>query len=131
MAAGGARVNNALISSLAGGLAPILGGLCAQLFAERRVGLVLEWSGPLVRSARIGIDLTGWDFYFVLSALCGLYALHRLALVHEDGELGRREMMEVVFGRSRSLFGRPPAAAGAAPPDELSEDLFSPGPSSR
>jgi MFS family permease len=114
---------NSLVGSVVGGLAPMLGGLLSQAFAERKVGLVVEWSGPRLTGQLLGIELTGWDFYFVLSALCGLYALHRLAFVGEAGELGRREMMRVILERARSRFARPPAVAGAEAPEGISQIL--------
>jgi MFS family permease len=114
---------NSLIGSVAGGFAPILGGLGSQFFAERRVGLVLEWNGPLVKGELLGIHLTGWDFYFVLSALFGLYALHRLAFVGEAGELARGPMMQAILERARARFARPPAVAGAEPPEDISQHL--------
>jgi MFS family permease len=114
---------NSLIGSVVGGFAPILGGLGSQFFAERHVGLVLEWTGPVVKGELLGVHLTGWDFYFVLSALFGLYALHRLAFVDEAGALARREMMQAILERARAGFARPPAVAGAEPPDDISQHL--------
>jgi MFS family permease len=114
---------NSLVGSVIGGLAPILGGLGAQFFAARHVGLVLEWSGPVVKGELIGVHLTGWDFYFVLSALFGLYALHRLGFVDEEGALARREMMQAILERARTRFARPPAVAGAESPEDISQHL--------
>jgi len=114
---------NSLIGSVMGGFAPILGGLGSQFFAERHVGLVLEWSGPVAKGRLLGVHLTGWDFYFVLSALFGLYALHRLAFVGEAGELARGPMMQAILERARARFARPPAVAGAEPPEDISQLL--------
>jgi len=114
---------NSLISSVVGGVAPILGGLGSQFFSERKVGLVLEWSGPVLRGEVLGVHLSGWDFYFVLSALFGLYALHRLAFVSEDGALEGREMMHAMLDRARTRFARPPAVAGAEAPADISQHL--------
>lgn len=115
---------NALVSSLIGGLAPILGGLGAEFFDARQVGLVLEWSGPVVRGDLVGVHLTGWDFYFLFSALCGLYALHRLTLVPAEGELGRSEMVQQILAQARAGFTRPPSVGGADPPEEAAADLL-------
>ena len=115
---------HSLISSVFGGVAPVLGGLGAEFFARRHVGVVVQWSGPLVRGHIVGLHLTGWHFYFVLSALFGLYALHRLAMVREDGALGSREMREAILARARARLARQPPAAGAALPEELSQNLL-------
>lgn len=118
---------NALISSALGGLAPVLGGLGAQFFAARRVGIVLEWSGPMVRGDLAGLHLRGWDFYFVLSALLGLYALYRLTHVKEEGELPRGEMVQQILAQARARFARPPSLGGADAPEELTVDLLQNG----
>lgn len=114
---------NSLISSVIGGIAPVIGGLSSEFFAERKVGLVLEWRGPLVKGPLLGVHLTSWDFYFVFSALFGLYALHRLAFIDEEGALGRRDMMAAMLDNARARFARPPAVAGAEPPADLSQQL--------
>lgn len=115
---------NSLIASLLGGVAPILGGLGAEFFARRELAVTVQWSGPLLQGDVAGLQLTGWHFYFILSALVGLYALHRLVMIPEDGALPRREMMEAILDRARARFGRPPAVGGAEPPEEISQDLL-------
>ena len=122
---------NGLISSAFGGLAPILGGMGAHFFAVREFGLLLEWSGPRYQGEVLGLRLTGWDFYFALSALCGLYALHRLAVVREEGEIDRRDLMQAILERAASRFGRPSAVGGAGPPEDLSAALSETEPASR
>lgn len=112
---------NGLISSVAGGAAPILGGLGAHFFAAREFAVTVHWTGPHYQGELLGLGLTGWDFYFALSALCGLYALHRLAMIQEAGEIDRQDLMKVILERTSSRFGRPPAEAHA--PVELSAAL--------
>ena len=100
---------NALISSVAAGLAPLLGGFCADVFASREFALTLQWVGPNYQGEFARLSLRAWDFYFLLSALFGLYALHRLAMVQEEGELMGREMLRGMRERaqqaSRRLLG--------------------------
>lgn len=94
---------NTLISSAAAGCAPILGGLAADAFAKRELAVVVRWAGPHY-SAATEFSIHHWDFYFLISATLGLYALHRLALVQEEGEIGRNEMLQKILhpGRRRS-----------------------------
>lgn len=122
---------NALISSLAGGFAPVLGGLGAEFFEARRIGLVVEWAGPVVRGDLVGVHLTGWDFYFLFSALVGLYALHRLTLVTAEGELRSGEMVQQILAQARARFSRPPSVGGADPPEEAAEELLAAGEAGR
>lgn len=92
---------NALISSAAAGLASLLGGLAADAVAKRALAAVLQWQGPhYVGAMELTID--HWDFYFLNSALLGLYALHRLALVREEGELDRRAMLDQILHHHHS-----------------------------
>jgi len=92
---------NALISSAAAGLASILGGLAADAFARRALALALQWNGPHYRGA-MEITIHHWDFYFLISATLGLYALHRLTLVREEGELDRHAMLAQMLHHSRA-----------------------------
>src|ERR671912_298478 len=80
---------NALVIAIAAGLAPLLGGFCQDFFAARGLSLALEWSGPRFKGEVMHLSVQSWDFYFLLSALIGLYALHRLALVRDEGALVR------------------------------------------
>jgi MFS family permease len=115
---------NALITSAAAGLAPILGGLCADAFAAREFRLLLEWSGPLYKGDVVRLAVRQWDFYFLISALFGLYALHRLTLVHEKGEVERQEMMHELFERLRHGRRRFMPVAGLKSLTDLPANLF-------
>lgn len=92
---------NALISSMAAGLAPLLGGFGADFFATREFAIVLEWAGPHYRGDFVRFSIHAWDFYFLLSALAGLYALHRLAMVREEGELIGRQMLKEIHAQGQ------------------------------
>ena len=80
-----------MVTALAAGVAPIIGGLLAEFFAQRKFELVLRWSNPRGVFS-LPLTLTHWDFYFLLAGLIGIYAIHRLSLVAEHGEIERREM---------------------------------------
>lgn len=92
---------SALTSSLAAGIAPILGGLFADFFAARRFELLLRWTSPEGVALISPITLSSWDFYFLIAGLLGLYALHRLSLVEEEGQIEQREMMQQVWFETR------------------------------
>lgn len=94
---------SALASSLAAGVAPILGGLFADFFAARRFELLLRWTGPDGIRLVSPVQLSSWDFYFLITGLLGLYALHRLSLVHEEGQIERREMIHQVWFETRRV----------------------------
>jgi hypothetical protein len=96
---------NTIINSIAAGIAPILGGLCADFFAGRELAWTLVYSGPSGEYAIPTLNLQQWDFFFVLAFLIGLYSIHRLALVKEQGEVEEEivfeELMTEVKGQVR------------------------------
>jgi MFS family permease len=95
---------NALVCAVAAGLAPAVGGLTADFFARRRMSLRLDWSSPHGTREVFGLMFTRWEFFFLLSALIGLYALHRLATVREEGAVDRREVVgHIVTSARRTL----------------------------
>jgi MFS family permease len=92
---------NALVTSAAGGAAPVLGGVFADFFARRALTFQVLWRNPHGVRQFTPVQITHWDFYFVLAAMLGLYALHRLAFVQETGVRRRHEMMEEVLESAR------------------------------
>jgi MFS family permease len=92
---------SAFFGAIAAGAAPIIGGLWADFFAARELSLVMNWRDPSGAYDVLSLSLTHWDFYFLSAALFGLYALHRLSMVDETGEVPRHRMVEEVFLRAR------------------------------
>ncbi|MFC2149200.1 MFS transporter [Candidatus Auribacterota bacterium] len=96
-----------LIISLAAGIAPIIGGKLADFFSTQNLSLILEWTGVHKSILFRPVNFSHWDFLFVLSALVGLYALHRLSLVEEKGQVDEKivlsELMSSVKRPLRSL----------------------------
>lgn len=76
-----------LVTALAAGVAPVVGGLFADWFATRELTLVLQWSDPDVHQDLASISLRHWDFFFVLAAFLGLMSLNLLRQVREVGEV--------------------------------------------
>ncbi|MDP5279210.1 MFS transporter [Sphingomonas sp. DG1-23] len=102
---------SAMVTALAAGLAPIIGGLLADFFAVRQFELVARWTGPTGIFA-LPFVLQRWDFYFLIAGAIGLYALHRLSLVEEHGEIDRREMVNQVIGETRRTIRNISSVAG-------------------
>jgi MFS family permease len=75
---------NAMVSGLLSAAAPVLGGVLADALASSELAIPLGgWGGPSGVLA-----LRGLDYVFVLSALIGAYALHRLGGVDDPGREG-------------------------------------------
>lgn len=118
---------NALITSAAGGAAPVLGGMFADFFARRALTFQVLWKNPHGVREFTPVQITHWDFYFVMAAALGLYAMHRLVFVQEAGVRHRQEMVqEVLSGARRSIRNLSPVAglqqlAAAFPGGQLLE----------
>jgi MFS family permease len=92
---------SAVVTAVAAGSAPILGGALADFFAVRRLELVGRWMSPDGVFTYLSLNLSNWDFYFLLSALLGVYALHRLGHVRETGEVSREEALRHLVKETR------------------------------
>lgn len=92
---------NALVTALAAGTAPLLGGLFASFFEKRQLRLSVDWRSPDGALELVTLSIGWWQFFFLISALVGLYSLHRLTLVREEGEVPRRELVQHVLNVAR------------------------------
>jgi MFS family permease len=92
---------NGMVSALAAGTAPILGGLCADWFDQRDLTVSIHWSGPDSALAFDTISLQAWDFFFLMASVLGLFSLHRLSLVREVGEIANRALLRQAFIATR------------------------------
>jgi MFS family permease len=101
-----------LATAVAAGIAPILGGAFADFFAARQFEILLRWTSPEGVALVSPLRLSQWDFYFLISGAIGLYAIHRLTLVTESGEIRRREMVEQVLDQTRRTVRNLSTVAG-------------------
>jgi MFS family permease len=94
----------ALFGAIAAGVAPIIGGAMADFVARRRLELRLLWSSPHGTERLFGLTFSYWEFFFLLSALLGSYALFRLSKVQDPGSVERRETVDEIWsGTVRTL----------------------------
>jgi len=98
---------NTIVNSIAAGVAPILGGKFADFFANRQLEWTLKYTGPGREFTLPTLNLQQWDFFFALAFLIGLYSLHRLAMIKEEGEVEEKVVMNELFaevsGQVRTL----------------------------
>ncbi|MHC4194471.1 MAG: MFS transporter [Planctomycetota bacterium] len=88
---------NTIANSVAAGVAPILGGKFADFFAGRELAWTLKYTSPTGEFALPTLNLQQWDFFFAFAFLIGLYALHRLAMVKEVGEVEEKIIAQELF----------------------------------
>jgi MFS family permease len=112
-AATGFMATNALVGAIASGIAPIVGGWLSDFFASRQLKLSLDWTSPSGTAALFRFRVEHWEFFFLLSAALGLYALHRLSAVTEPGSVeGRRVVNHIVESARDSLRNASSVAGG-------------------
>jgi len=76
---------NSLVNSLASGVAPVIGGLLADFFLSRGFSVLFYWETPQAGIMIEAVRIQEWDFFFIFAAVLGLYSLHRLTVVQEEG----------------------------------------------
>ena len=82
-----------MLNSLAAGTASLIGGTIGFFFASKELSLLFQWSEPARQIGVHAIDLRGLDFLFIIAFIIGLYSIHRLAMVTEEGEVTDRVMI--------------------------------------
>ena len=105
---------NALISGMMATIAPILGGLAADWFAQQELSLILKWASKTAHETLEvpAISLRGLDFLFMIAFLLGLYALHRLVLIQEVGEIEEDILISELHGLVRKVVKNATNVAG-------------------
>ncbi|UCF43797.1 MAG: MFS transporter [Planctomycetota bacterium] len=88
---------NTIVNSVAAGAAPILGGKFADFFAGRELAWTLKYTAPGGEFTLPTLNLQQWDFFFAFAFIIGLYALHRLAMVKEAGEVEEKIVAKELF----------------------------------
>lgn len=92
-----------LTAGIAATLAPILGGVLGNWFEGEKLVLTLQWvSQPLHGTWTIPtLQLQGLDFLFLMAFFLGLYALHRLLAVEEEGAVEKGVVLAEFNGEVR------------------------------
>lgn len=104
--------SSSMATAVAAGVAPLLGGLFIDFFAERRLELTLSWTGPARSWSLPTLSLEQWDFFFALAVVFGLYALHRLGAVQEHGSANQRVLLGAMVSDMRQEMRNLSTVAG-------------------
>lgn len=92
---------SALVNATAGGSAALLGGLTVDFFSASQLSLSLHWQTTGQAIDLNALYFSHWDFFFFLAAAFGLYAVHRLTLVEEHGEVEETEVLRELVTSAR------------------------------
>lgn len=100
-----------LAGAVTGAIAPILGGVLADFFAFRELSISINWAEPTTSLSMTALNFKALDFLFFIAFIVGLYALHRLSSVKEEGEVTeeevRTQLMNEMLSPVRRLSGIP------------------------
>jgi MFS family permease len=66
-------------------IAPLVGGLLADLFANNTIDLSLQFSGDKHLQFNL-MQLQGWNYFFIIGGLLAMLSLRLLTNVQEEGE---------------------------------------------
>ena len=86
------------VVAVAGTIAPLIGGILGDVLSRYTLSLTIieDPTGfyPLY-------SIAGFSFVFLLSAVFGLYALHKLSLVKETGEVEEKIVIDAIVAETR------------------------------
>lgn len=90
------------VIAVTGAITPVVAGVLADLFAHHKIEFSLSWliDGELFTLIP-AYSLSGIDFLFIISAIIGIYAIHRIAFVKEEGDVDERVVIEALIAETR------------------------------
>jgi MFS family permease len=98
-----------LFTSISLGAAPIISGFLIHIFELSNFSWTFDWQYPDDSTTIQILSLHGIDFFFIIAIFIGLFALFRLKLVKEEGEVKnqiiRNEFLSGIRKSIRSLIG--------------------------
>ena len=100
-----------IAASVGAGIGPIAGGLMADYFSDRSLGLDVTWTSPSGVLGLPALSLTGFDFLFVIAFVVGLFSLNLLVALREEGEVPR----EAALGELAARAGPAARAVSSVP----------------
>lgn len=100
------------VNAIAAGTAAMVGGLTADLFASKELSFVLRWHSERGATEFNALDFTHWDFFFFFATAIGIYALHRLSLVQEEGEVHESVVLDHLRAGARRTLRNLSTVAG-------------------
>jgi MFS family permease len=124
---------SSVVVASCGAVAPIIGGLCADFFAERQLTLAFTWTGGGEGDVTMQVlNFHAWTFFFGFAFMVGLYSLHRLSFVQEIGRTNTPLLVRDLMVEARRSIRSISSAAGllrvVLPPSWLVRSRPAPSP---
>jgi MFS family permease len=93
-----------LVSSAAGGLAPLVAGAIGEWLQSSRFSLVLRWVSNAAAHEISVLRFEHFEFLFAAAGLLGVYVMHALSRVREGEEVSeRRVVQELLLEAQRTV----------------------------
>jgi MFS family permease len=77
-------------------IAPIIGGMMADFFANRHLEWAIQWQGPKGISKIPLLELQNWNFFFVIGAILAMFSLRAVKNLKEDGEVEKKHVVKLM-----------------------------------
>jgi MFS family permease len=97
---------NALVCGVAATVAPVIAGVLADWFAVKELTFTLRWGTVGMEAEALALpamNLRGLDFLFIIAFFLGLYSVHRLLGVREEGEVEEKIVVMELYAEVRKL----------------------------
>ncbi len=91
-----------MITALFSSIAPLLGGLLADYFAQRQLKITIEWTGPNTEKVFRLLSLHEWNFLFLIGAAFAFIAIQLLIRVKETGEVEKDVVVRIMRSSIKS-----------------------------
>ena len=82
-----------LAGAFAGGMAALVGGALADIFASVELQLNVRWSSLTGSGQLTAMQFQHWEFLFAIAFALGLYVMHTLSRVREGDEASERAVV--------------------------------------
>ncbi|MES2744926.1 MAG: MFS transporter [Bdellovibrionota bacterium] len=95
---------NSLVNGIAACIAPILAGFASDYLQNEQLKMNLTWHSATTGNDLFNfsaLDFQGTDFLFVFAFIVGLYAIHRLLAVTEQGDVTERIVITELYQETR------------------------------
>jgi MFS family permease len=103
---------NSLVSGIAATVAPVIAGASVDMLKSKQLKLTFTWISEKKSFHLPAMDLTGLDFLFLAAFVLGLYSLHRLLAVKEEGEAKDKVVIQELLTEMRQGVRNISTAAG-------------------
>jgi len=101
-----------LVSSAAGGLAPLVGGAVAHALESSEFSLVVRWVANTATRELAVMNFAHYEFLFAIAALLGLHVMHALSRIREGDEVSERQVVQELLLEARQTVDQISTAGG-------------------